>query len=120
LLPVAMKQGGVLFPECETSIFALGEAVDSVRKVEAQQLPLLGYVNVNEAGQLMPVGTLALLKNVKWMEEGQGSGIYIEDIGEVEIGSDDTEEPSSDEEVFSLHRIDMPLPRASGVPLGLI
>mmetsp|Transcript_4009 Transcript_4009/g.9657 ORF Transcript_4009/g.9657 Transcript_4009/m.9657 type:complete len:337 (-) Transcript_4009:326-1336(-) len=66
LLPIPIEAGGVLFPECKSNILVIGDTVDTVRSIEAEQLPLVGYCNIGTDGKVMPIGTIALLEEVKW------------------------------------------------------
>jgi hypothetical protein len=43
-----------------------GEELVVVRSIEAERLPLFGYCMIGDNGELLPVGTLALVEKVEW------------------------------------------------------
>ena len=63
-----------MFPECKQKIRVAGEELTVVRALEGEQVPLFGYCTVDETGELLPVGTMALMEKVEWsqltLEEG--------------------------------------------------
>ena len=68
IIPIAAGTGGILFPECQQNIMVSGEELSVVRSIEAEQVPLFGYCTVSTDGDLLPVGTMALLEKVEWSQ----------------------------------------------------
>ncbi len=66
IIPIAAGTGGSLFPECKQQISVAGEELVVVRSIEAERLPLFGYCMIGDNGELLPVGTLALVEKVEW------------------------------------------------------
>jgi len=74
IIPIAAGTGGILFPECKTAIKVSGEELSIVRTLEGEQIPLFGYCVVGDDGDLLPIGTMAMVEKIQWSQLSPAEG----------------------------------------------
>jgi len=74
IIPIAAGTGGILFPECKTAIKVSGEELSIVRTLEGEQIPLFGYCVVGDDGDLLPIGTMAMVEKIQWSQLSPDEG----------------------------------------------